>query len=327
MTLNLSQDLSLDLGRLTAQPHIAALLDTLSQHQTSASSRILTALKWCNLANSKAVTDPVAIVHLAIAFEALLGLPPSEKTDRIVDSIALLLGRVPRLDVWAQQFYDARSAVAHEGDTSRLRFVVADSRKATTGPEYQSLLAYGRQIFRLCVATLATGAALAEQAGLADRFVPNHERFNNLCKVLSDSQVTACERLERGELLVEAIERYRFLGDPGLRLESMIGAVRLAAAPLLACDSNLVPDVKTALETLTRSSKTDEFAQLDAVRGLDAILPEESSDASLLHSEIVGRLVKSVWSSVFMHYYWLRDRQGLNSRSSASASTPTPSGE
>jgi hypothetical protein len=279
------------------------------------------------LANSKAVTDPVAIVHLAIAFEALLGLPPSEKTDRIVDSIALLLGRVPRLDVWAQQFYDARSAVAHEGDTSRLRFVVADSRKATTGPEYQSLLAYGRQIFRLCVATLATGAALAEQAGLADRFVPNHERFNNLCKVLSDSQVTACESLERGELLVEAIERYRFLGDPGLRLESMIGAIRLAAAALLACDSNLVPDVKTALETLTRSSKTDEFAQLDAVRGLDALLPEESSDASLLHSEIVRRLVKSVWSSVFMHYYWLRDRQGLNSRSSASASTPTPSGE
>ena len=324
MTLNFSQDLSLDLDRLTGRPHTAALLDTLSQHQTSASSRILTALKWCNLANSKAVTDPVAIVHLAIAFEALLGLPQSEKTDRIVDSIALLLGRVPRLDVWAQQFYDARSAVAHEGDTSRLRFVIADSRKSTTGPEYQSLLAYGRQIFRLCVATLVTGAALAEQAGLADRFVPNHERFNSLCKVLSDSQIPACERLERGEPLVEAIERYRFLGDPGLRLESMIGAIRLAADVLLACDSTLVPDVKTALETLIRASKTDEFAQLDALRSLDALLPEESADASRLHREIVRRLVKSVWGLVLMHYYWLRDRQGLSSTSSAPISTAPP---
>lgn len=322
MTLNLSQDLCHDLDRLTAQSHIAALLGILSRQQTSASSRILTALKWCNSANSKAVTDPTAIVHLAIAFEALLGLPQSEKTDRIVDSIALLLGRVPRLDIWAQQFYEARSEVAHEGDTSKLRFVVADSRKAVTGPEYQSLLAYGRQIFRLCVATLVTGAALAEEAGLADRFVPNHERFNSLCKVLKDSQIQPSERLERAEPLIEAIERYRFVGDPGLHLESMVGALRLAAIALLACDSTLAPDVKTALETLTGSSSTDEFAQLDAVRSLDALLPEEHSDSSGYHREIVRRLVKSVWGFSFMHYYWLQDRVEHSSKAIPPASTP-----
>jgi hypothetical protein len=309
MTLNLSQDISHDLDCRTTQPHVAALLRLPEKQQTSGSSRVLTALKWFNSASSEAVSETVAIVHLAIAVETLLGLPQSEKTDRIVDSIALLLGRVPRLDVWAQQFYAARSAVVHEGDTPSLRFVVADSRKVTTGPEYQSLLAYGRQVFRLCLAALVTGAELAEQAGLADRFVPNHERFNTLCRVLSDSQLPACETLERAAPLIDAIDRYRFVGDPGLRLGSMLGATRLAAVALLACETNLESDMKTAIELLTQTGKEDELAQLEALRMLEALLPEAGSDSPSPPREVLRRLVKIVWGSVFMHYFWLKDRQ------------------
>ena len=56
-----------------------------------------------------------ALLNLAVAFEALLRLPDSSKTERLVDAITLLLGRTERLDDWAQQFYAARSRVAHEG--------------------------------------------------------------------------------------------------------------------------------------------------------------------------------------------------------------------
>ncbi len=56
---------------------------------------------------------PALEVHSA--FETLLRLPEAAKTDRLVDAISLLLGRTDRLSDWAEQFYAARSQVAHEG--------------------------------------------------------------------------------------------------------------------------------------------------------------------------------------------------------------------
>jgi hypothetical protein len=38
-----------------------------------------------------------ALLNLAVAFEALLKLPDSSKTERLVDAISLLLGRTERL--------------------------------------------------------------------------------------------------------------------------------------------------------------------------------------------------------------------------------------
>ena len=196
LTLNQAQDLSGDIGAAaTESPHFKLLFRLLDKPATESSSRILTAVRWFNAASRQAIDDDGAIVNLAIAFESLLGLPQAEKTDRLVDSISLLLGRIPRLDVWARQFYDARSEVVHQGRAQQLHFVATDSPKGTGGAIYQSLLTYGRQIFRLCLGTLLMGADMAEQVGLEEKLVTNQERFEKICRTLDDEKVPPCDRL------------------------------------------------------------------------------------------------------------------------------------
>lgn len=234
MTLNHSQDLSVDLARKSnMRADYWLLLDLLRRPETATSERIFTAVRWFNAANDGSSDEAAAVVSLAIAFEALLGLPASEKTDRMTDSIALLLGRVPRLEAWARQFYNARSQIVHEGQTQKLLFVATDSRKFAEGPTYQSLLSYGRQIFQLCLGALLVGAQLAEDAGLQEKLFTNEERLRRICKLLADEQVAARDRLTQAEPLVNTIEQYRWVSESGLKLETLIGAARLAAKTLL----------------------------------------------------------------------------------------------
>lgn len=149
--------------------------------------RVLTALKWHNRANASENDADSAMLDLAVAFEALLALPRDAKTDWFVDAISLLLGRVPRLNQWAEQFYDARSEVAHAGRAERLRFAPM-KQKAVEGPLYQPLMVYGRQIFRLCLGTLLFGTYVAEQGGLQEKLVTNQERFQSVCKFSTTQQ-------------------------------------------------------------------------------------------------------------------------------------------
>jgi hypothetical protein len=123
MGLNIAQDLAHDLAECfrTPQHHILPLL-LREPVCNEATNRVLTSLTWYNRANSAMGDEHTAIVHLAIAFEALLGLPRDAKTDRFTDAVALLLGRIDRLSLWAAQFYAARSDVAHEGKTTRFHF-------------------------------------------------------------------------------------------------------------------------------------------------------------------------------------------------------------
>jgi hypothetical protein len=86
---------------------------------------------------------------LAIAFETLLRLPEFSKTDRLVDAISLLLGRTGRLDDWAEQFYAARSQVAHEGQVRDRYFYAPGGNKRSASGVFGSLMLYGRQIFQL----------------------------------------------------------------------------------------------------------------------------------------------------------------------------------
>jgi len=166
--LNIAQDLAHDLASaFTQAPQHHLLPELLRYPDTPVAQRVLTALRWHNRANAAGNSDDCAVLDLAVAFEALLALPKDAKTDRFVDAIALLLGRVPRLNLWAEQFYAARSDVAHEGRADHLRFMPAKAKSPSDSPLYQPLMTYGRQVFRLCVGAVLFGAHLAEQAGLA----------------------------------------------------------------------------------------------------------------------------------------------------------------
>ena len=150
---------------------------------------------------------------------------------------------------------------------------------------------------------------MAEQAGLEEKLVTNSERFQEICKILADETVVPCERLAQIDALVSAVERYQFVAESGLKLDSMIGATRLAAKAILACDNSLSPEAKEALEALVAAKRgADHFDQLDAVRGLDAVLSQTAAPSETRYTAIVRKLVKVVWGHVFMHYFWLKER-------------------
>ena len=311
LTLNHSQDLSSDFDRMAMERADYRLLsELLCKPDTQTSSRIFTAIRWFNAANNEANDDAAAIVNLSIAFEALLCLPADEKTTRLTDAISLLLGRTPRLDIWARQFYDARSKIVHEGRAQQLRFIATDSQKVSEGPLYQSLLSYGRQVFQLCLGTLLAGAELAEKAGLEDTLVTNQERFQKICAVLSDKTILADERLGRIASLVSAAQQYRFVPESNLQQETMIGAVRLAAKVLLEQNEIISQELKESLERLTTAKRTDDhFQELDALQALDSILRNKPMSAEMVNSQVVRELVEIVWEYLFMHYFWLKERQ------------------
>jgi hypothetical protein len=305
--LNIAQDLHRDVTQASEQFSYRLLFRLLEKPHTPVATRVLTALRWYNSAHREATDEFAAIVHLAIAFEALLGLPQTEKTDRLVDAIALLLGRVPRLDAWAEQFYHARSRIVHQGHTDNLRFVTAAESRKVDAQMYQSFLAYGTQIFRLCLGTLLVGADLADQSGLEERLVTNQERYERLCRLFADQALRPLERLEKAAELVDAIDRYRFVGETGLRLETMIGAVRWSAKTLLESREHLEESVTLALIAVAQVGRSpDHFDELDAIRNLDETLPDTQRPTGRAE-DTIRRLVKAVWGSVFMHYFWIKD--------------------
>jgi hypothetical protein len=307
--LNISQNLAYDMVRaFTEGPQHHLLPGLLRQPATESSERVLTAIGWYNRANALTVDDDAAILHLAVAFEALLGLPKDAKTDRFVDAVSLLLGRVARLNVWAEQFYSARSDVAHEGTTERLRLVPVKQKNAES-PQYQSLLAYGRQIFQLCVGALTFGAYLAERAGLQDKLVTNQERFELICKTLNDGALGAPDRFAAIDDTVALIDEFRFVGETGLLIETMIGAVQAAAKTLLASGTSIEPAQKQGLTDLAGAKRSrdwyDALAAVRALHDLRAIGPVEPRSPEW----IMRRLTEVVWHYTFRHYFWLKEER------------------
>ena len=169
--------------------------------------RVFTAVRWFNRANSRHREQAESFICLSVALETLLRVPHDAKKNRFVDAIALLLGRVPRLGDWATQFYAARSRAVHEGNVGQVDFIppatLSNEREAIT---YQSLLAYGREIFQLCLGTVLTGASLSLRADLAAKLITNSERFKTICRTLNDDSLPLAERLEQFDQLARDLD-------------------------------------------------------------------------------------------------------------------------
>jgi hypothetical protein len=254
--LNISQDLAYDLMRCFEAPQHHLLPELLRQPAAATAERVLTALTWHNRANALTSDDDSAIMHLAVAFETLLALPRDAKIDRFIDAVSLLLGRIPRINLWAEQFYDARSDVAHEGRTERLHFIPAKQKNQVDSPLYHSLLAYGRGIFRLCVGTLLFGAQLGASAGLQDKLVTNQERFQFICKTLDDKSLPVSDRFAAIHEAAVLTGEFRFVQETGLLIATMVGAVQSAAKNLLLCSDSLEPVFKQRIEDLAGAQRS-----------------------------------------------------------------------
>lgn len=307
ITLNHAQDLYADIkNAVSRRIDYEYLFDLIEGHASRTSSSIFTAIRWFNAANSKAADEFEAIVNLSIAFEALLNLPRNAKTERFTDSVSLLLGRTPRLDDWAQQFYDARSDIVHEGITEQLRFSVGGSQGGGSAHLYQSLLSYGRQIFQLCVGTILAGANLAERVGLEGQLVSNQERFESICTILDDDGSDHHVRLERISSLVELSVQYRYVPDSGLDLKALVGAARHASRVLLEVIGRPPRDLQQKLTMMATAERTENC--MPELRVLEDLVDDASWKLveDNPHARTVRKLLDVIWHYVFMHYYWLK---------------------
>jgi hypothetical protein len=307
----MAQNLAADLDDFFHSSRFQFLPDLIQKPEGGMAERALTSIVWFNEANSLAARDEAAIVNLAIALESLLGVPEDQKSKRLVDSVALLLGRVPRLDEWAHQFYEVRSNIVHEGRASELRFRVGESGKSASSSLYNSLLSYGRQVFQLCAATLLFGADMAQRARLEEKFVTNRERFEQVSRILSDESITASERFRVISQRVEAIENYRFIGESSFPIEIVLDAMRLAAKALLACEANLDAELRTATEKLaTAAESQDSFEVLHAVQEFHDIGKRRALTSDPFSPWVVTfRLVDAGWDYVMWNYHSLRKKR------------------
>lgn len=308
MALNISQDLHVDFDhRMVSRSDYHLLLGLLEKPDTPSALRIFSALRWFNSANGYRLDQSQAVLNLAIAFETLLRLPESSKTERLVDAISLLLGRTERLDEWAQQFYAARSQVVHEGDIRDGYFYASGKRQVSN--VFGSLLLFGRQIFQLCLGTLLLGINLAERADLQEKFVTNNERYKKICHLLEADAGTASQKLLGLVSTVRALERYRFVMS-GTEIGTMLAAVKLSSATLVACNQYLSPEVTGALTTCSAIKREDgELSLLGAAKLLNEAFKKLDLSTLSQEARVVRDITELVWMGSFQKYFWLKEKE------------------
>jgi hypothetical protein len=310
-TLNIQQDMAADFsGPFTARTGMGELLRLLNQSDHPSRRRVFTALKWYNHANESLAGPDRAILNLAVAFEALFNLPDNAKSDRLADSISLILGRPERIQDWATQFYAARSRVAHEGTTRELYYRPTAKHKSATDERFGSLMLPGRTIFQLCVATLLMGMALSDEAHLSDKLISNTDRFTRICLHLREAETDPSRGIASIAPIVEQIRRHRYVQTTPVDFELMLGALRLAATAWLSCEPTPVTPIKDALRLCAVPQTNNLFGKLNGVRQLaDAF---EAADPTALseHGRVLHLLVEEVWHHTFMTYFALeRERR------------------
>jgi hypothetical protein len=301
--LNIQQDLRADLAQdVPHRPDYQMLPALLDRPVTPAALRIYAALDWFNRANELDLELDRSVLNLAVAFEALLGLPEASKTERLVDAIALLLGRIERLQSWAEQFYEARSRVVHEGRLGNPYFYV-DEKGGRQGM-YGSLMLFGRQIFRLCLCTLIVGIDVAERADLQEKLISNRERYERICRCLDSAETSTKDRLLAIEPLVRSLERYHFMPEGSYQIDVIIGAVQRVCACLLDCGSPVIDSLNTTLKEMagsTRSAGT--LARLKAFERLEREFKAAEKAELSREAVIAADLIFSAWMKVAPNFY------------------------
>lgn len=258
----------------------------------------------------------MALVNLAIAFESLLDLEAGGKvTTRFKEAVGLLVGDVPRLDSWLTQFYEARSQIVHEGRSASLMFVATDEpKKPSKSPEleYRSLVSYGRQVFQVCVATVLTGAQIAERLKLASLLVTNQQRLERICQVLSKGDEAPTDRIVAASQDVRDIETYRFVAEKGLKIEQLIGTAKLMIQQYLDCAPDESSELMGRMKEFAAVDSNDHYEALSLLKEVQDNLEsggvaQPSSRIDL--RSIVVSLIDSVWHHTFMYYFQLERLQ------------------
>ena len=308
--LNVAQDLQNEVeNHRSEQTGVELLLDLLDRPLDTFSERIFIAVDWYNRSTQSYCEQSQNLLSLAIAFEVLLQLPSNDKTDRLADSIALLLGRTDRLKEWASQFYTARSQVAHEGRIRDVWFYAAKSgQKDMPFHRAGSVTSYGYSVFRLCLATILTGEKLAGQAGLAERFIANSERYLEISRRLAEASGSGVAALAAIEPIVDELNRFQYVSS-SIPITDVIKALRAASAALSRCDLELTDEFESALTALKDAPKRDDFAAMTALDTLEKQFREADQATLGKPGLIVAKLFEIGWRALFITYDQMKNQR------------------
>jgi len=283
--LNISQDLHIDLGLISSRAHYSPIMDLMLRGEpfdSALENRVFRAMHWYNLSASRYFGEDVAIIALAVGFESLFDLEQGpDVTRRLQESVRLLVGRIPRLDSWVDQFYTARSKILHTGYWPHLGFYAtgeevfkAIQRGKHEERFYRTLSSYGRRIFRICLDGILTSVVAAAESDLRSLFEHNQDRLNSICEKLSDAGVDAEERMASVAQDVLNLHEYWFESEHLTENRSVIGAGKLMAHAMRSLESEAPHPVKQALQSIVDISDESEHDQLRRFISLHTALEE-----------------------------------------------------
>lgn len=289
LSLNISQDLAAHVEIFCSRPYNWGI----SQLYTSSrdldlpevQSRVFVGLEWYLRGCREAICDAEALVHTAIALESLLRIRAGDGlTERFKDAVLTLIGPIPRLDSWLEQFYAARSKAVHEGHPQDLMFYAIDREvlkrrrpSDETIRPHRSLIEYGRRVFRLCLNNLVSSAIQAESTGFPALFVENRERIETICKLLNDKGVPPKERILGTRRLVYELEEFAVdvMSEQYPDVRGNRGAARLLLESLKEAQMQMSNDTVVAIEDLLSSPEVKGSALLEKIRKCARALGKE----------------------------------------------------
>jgi len=175
--------------------------------------------------------------------------------------------------------------------------------------EYRSLSSYGRQIFRVCVATIMTGSNIVKRLNLASLLVTNQQRLDRICQALSKSNVPSRERILACNQDIIDIDTYRYVAETGLKYDQLIGTAKLMIQQYLE---------SSPIESIEFMDKMKKFIGLDSANHYDSLsIMKEIQEEFENHPKpgippsdpriIVTSLLNSIWHYTFMYYFKLRN--------------------
>lgn len=284
LSLNLSQNIAFDLERLGYERKNWALVDLFTGKEyenIEVEERVFRALEWHNRSTAKDITEEVALVNLAIAFECLLNLEQDKEIKRrFKETVLVLLGFVPRLDSWLDQFYEARSGLVHKGKLDSPMFYVSSEAMKSKVPkvQYRSLTMYGHIVFRLCLNVILSGARIAEKGGLSPAFfINNQERLLKICRQLGEAKESPVKLLLGISKDVLELETYHWESESLVETKTLVDAGRLALETYLATKPNLSEEAETVINSTLqqlRQKNGSEDEKLELFQRIVAIISQ-----------------------------------------------------
>ncbi len=299
MWTNQLQDLYSDLQRFKSSPNTSNILEFFESTDINSSmrSRIYISLIWYNRSIVEDVDEDVALINLAIAFESLLNLNKDDKvSSRFKESIKLLLGEIPRLDSWIDQFYEARCNLVHEGITANFSYLATSVIKNKNNDEepskYRSLVSIGRIIFHICLNSLLNSAFMANNKKLPALFFTNQDRLLKICEIMTGKANTPSEKLKNIENITIDIRQFIFLEEENLKLATIIGTIKLVVGIYIETKP------KISKNTIGYLKKIEKINKDITIQEFKVLIDEFYNNIRKEEMELIPNVIKTLFDCI-----------------------------